>query len=406
VRGPRDLGAVAAVVAGRAGAAVLKTAGRVLIVDDDAGIRRSLIRVLDQAGFETEEAADGLRAVEALGKSQVDVVLSDLQMPGMGGMELLRRVREHDFDLPVILMTGAPSLETAVAAVEFGALRYITKPLNVEAVVEAVRYAVQLRRMARLKREATAHLGAHGEFPGDRAGLETAFGRALGALWMAYQPIVSNARRDVYAYEALLRSGEPSMPNPGSILDAAERLRRIWDLSRTIRSRVAAASRDLQQNTILFVNLHPEDLQDEELFAVKSPLSLIAPRVVLEVTERASLDAMHDVRERAAALRRLGFRIAIDDLGSGYAGLSSIVQLKPDVVKLDMSLVRDVDTDVTKQRLIRSMTQLCGEMGILVVTEGIETPAERDTVVGLGCDLLQGYVFARPARGFVEPTWT
>ncbi|HTR78286.1 MAG TPA: EAL domain-containing protein [Gemmatimonadaceae bacterium] len=382
-----------------------KSAGRVLIVDDEAGIRRLLTRALERAGFEADQADDGLHAMDLLDTSTFDVVISDLRMPGMGGMDLLRRVREHDLDLPVVLMTGAPSIETAVEAVEYGALRYLMKPVSVNAVVEAALYGVRMRQMARLKREAIAHLGVLDAFPGDRVGLETGFSRALDALSMAYHPIVSAARRAVYGYEALLRSGESSMPDPVSVLDAAERLGRICDLGRSIRSQVAAASRQLAEETLLFVNLHPLDLQDAELFARGSPLSAIAGRVVLEVTERASLDAVHNVRERTAALRDIGFRIAVDDLGSGYAGLSSLLQLQPDVVKLDISLIRSVDVDLTKQRLIRSMTELCEDMGILVVAEGVETPAERDVVVQLGCDLLQGYVFARPARSFVAPAW-
>ncbi len=107
---------------------------------------------------------------------------------------------------------------------------------------------------------------------------------------------------------------------------------------------------------------------------------------------------MPDLRERIKALRALGYRLAIDDLGAGYAGLTSFTALEPDVVKLDMALVRRCDSEPMKQQLIRSMTSLCRELGALVVAEGIETPAERDTVAGLGCDLLQGYLLGRPGE--------
>ncbi|MCP5157694.1 MAG: EAL domain-containing protein, partial [Ectothiorhodospiraceae bacterium] len=134
-------------------------------------------------------------------------------------------------------------------------------------------------------------------------------------------------------------------------------------------------------------------------------LSKQAHRVVFEITERASLDDVPDASSRVAALRKLGFRIAIDDLGAGYAGLASFAQLEPDVVKYDMSLIRDVHQSPTKQKVLESMTRLFAELDLLVISEGVETPEERDTLTALGCDLLQGYQFARPGPAFPPVAW-
>jgi EAL domain-containing protein (putative c-di-GMP-specific phosphodiesterase class I) len=115
-------------------------------------------------------------------------------------------------------------------------------------------------------------------------------------------------------------------------------------------------------STLLFVNLHARDLMDEGLAAPSSPLASIASRVVLEITERASLDEVTDVRGTVTRLREMGFRIAIDDLGAGYAGLTSFAHLEPEFVKLDMTLVRDVHQSAVKQKLVRSMTKLCKDI--------------------------------------------
>ena len=128
----------------------------------------------------------------------------------------------------------------------------------------------------------------------------------------------------------------------------------------------------------------------------------VASKVVLEITERASLDHIADLQPRIVLLRQLGYRIAIDDLGAGYAGLGSITSLEPEVMKLDMGLVRDVDVSLTKQTLVGAMIQLCAEMGITLIAEGIETRGERDTLRRLGCELMQGYLFARPAQPFPD----
>jgi EAL domain-containing protein (putative c-di-GMP-specific phosphodiesterase class I) len=150
----------------------------------------------------------------------------------------------------------------------------------------------------------------------------------------------------------------------------------------------------------IFVNLHPIELLDESLLSGDGALSTFAPRVVLEITERASLSGIGDLRERTRRLRQMGFRLAVDDLGAGYAGLSSFASLEPEVVKIDMSLVRDVGLSATKQRLIASMASACKDLGITVLAEGVETTEERDAVVLAGCDQLQGYLFARPQPPF------
>lgn len=350
-------------------------------------------------------AEDGAEAQVQLSSARFDVIVSDIGMPGMSGIELLRAVRGLDLDVPVILMTGDPGLRTAIQAVEFGAFKYLTKPVAKDDLLGVVERAAKLHRLALLKRESLAVLGQQTMQLGDRASEEVRFERALQCIWMAYQPIVSWRERRLFGYEALIRCEEPTLSRPDELLLVAERLGHLHDLGRVIRTSVSRQIERSDPGTTFFVNLHAADLEDEDLFAAAAPLSRMAGRVVLEITERASLERIKDVRGRIRLLRRLGFRIAVDDLGAGYAGLSSFTQIEPDVVKLDMSLVRDIDTQATKQRVVRAMAELCRGLGMIVVAEGVETPGERDTLDGLGCDLLQGYLFARPARDLPSPAY-
>lgn len=379
---------------------------RVLLVDDDEGIRKGYSRALRKLGFAVETAADGQEGVKRLSDGAFDVIVSDLSMPKMGGLAFLRAVRQYDLDVPVVLMTGEPDLATAVEALEYGAFRYLAKPVDLDKLGEIVRRAASMHRMARLKREAIEVIGSEGRQLGDRASLDARFSNALDELWMAYQPIVDYPKRIVFAYEALVRSGEPSLKSPPDLLDAAERLGRLDDLGRTIRERIARSAPQAPPNVPLFVNLHAADLNDLELFSPSAPLTSLASRVVLEITERASLHGVSGLATKVGYLRELGFRIAIDDLGAGYAGLSSFSQLEPEFVKLDMSLVRGVDASPRKRSVVRAMSQLCAkELAIQVVCEGVETPQERDVLVADDCSLLQGYLFAKPDRGFPVPQW-
>lgn len=376
-----------------------------LLVDDDDAVRGVYSRVLTSAGFNVFPASDGAGALELLERGAFDAVVSDISMPGMDGVQLLREVRRRDRDLPVILMTGGPTLETALRAIDYGVMKYLMKPVSSENITEAVRRAVRLYHLGRAKREALRALGTMTGEASDRAGLETSFDRALDSLWMAFQPIVSAADRQVFAYEALLRSEEPTLPHPGAVIDAAQRLGQLRRLDRATRQSAADAFSSSPPACLLFLNLHPEDLLDDSLFAETGALASMADRVVLEVTERSSLDLIPDVRDRVARLRAIGYRIAVDDLGAGYAGLASFVQMEPDFVKLDMSLIRGLHQSSLKRRLVRSMTSLCQEMGLGVIAEGVETPEERDSLVDLGLDLLQGYHFSKPARPFAQANW-
>ncbi|MBK7583760.1 MAG: EAL domain-containing response regulator [Myxococcales bacterium] len=377
----------------------------VLLVDDDDAVRSAYLRVLTNAGFDVRAAADGESALQQLRNESFDAVVSDISMPGMDGVQLLREVRQHDRDLPVLLMTGRPSLETATQAIDHGVMKYLSKPVGADELTDAVRRATQLQQLGRAKREALRALGTMTGEGSDRAGLEASFERALESLWVAFQPIVSAADRQVFGYEALLRTEERTLPHPGAVIDAAERLGQLPRLGRVVRQRAAEAFAASDPTWLLFLNLHPEDLLDETLLDAGGPLSTLAGRIVLEITERMSLDSVPDARARVARLRSFGYRIAVDDLGAGYAGLASFVQMEPDFVKLDMSLIRDVHKSSLKRRLVRSMTSLCQEMGLGVVAEGVEIPEERDALVDLGLDLLQGYHFARPAQPFAQPTW-
>jgi EAL domain-containing protein (putative c-di-GMP-specific phosphodiesterase class I) len=217
---------------------------------------------------------------------------------------------------------------------------------------------------------------------------------------MAFQPIVSHRRRGVHAFEALMRVTEPVLPNPGAVLSAAERLGRLPVLGRRIRQLVAAKA--AEADALLFINLHPRDLEDDELYASATALAASAHKVVFEITERAHLDDVRDLDARLSTLRELGYRIALDDLGAGYAGLTSFLRLRPDVVKIDMGLVQGLSSDDTKRRLVSSVTELCRGMGVAVVAEGIEERADYAALLELGIDLLQGYAFARPQRELVQ----
>jgi EAL domain-containing protein (putative c-di-GMP-specific phosphodiesterase class I) len=234
--------------------------------------------------------------------------------------------------------------------------------------------------------------------------LEVAFDRCVKSIAMHFQPIVHAKTRKRFGYEALLRTTDKALPHPGAILDAAERLERIPVLGRAVRGACAKVIKNAPPaRGVVFINLHLLDLFDKQLVSPFSPLTKVANRVVLEITERTSLAGQDDVRFRVAELRERGFKIAIDDLGGGHARMNTFTPLDTDFVKLDMSVVRDIDKHPMKKQLVTSIIALCKDHGTKVIGEGVETEAEAKVLVSAGCDYLQGYLIAKPALPFADP---
>ncbi|MBI5162189.1 MAG: EAL domain-containing response regulator [Micrococcales bacterium] len=377
---------------------------RVLLVDDEPSVVRAYTRLLEPT-YEVQTASDAEAAVELLDRMSFDVVVTDLRMPGQDGMHVLRAARARDPDVPVILLTASPSLESSVQALEDGALKYLVKPIERRELRDTVEAACQLHSLLTMKRQLLRALGPTSDPVSDRAALDARFTTALASIHMDYQPIVRWSDRSIVGYEALLRTGEASLANPLALLKAAKGLGRGPELSHAVWACVAADIERFGITSNVFVNIDPGDLEDNLLFSTASPLAPVAKRIILEITEREALKNVENVRARVFALRRLGFRIAIDDLGAGYSALTSFAELEPEIVKIDMSLVRSVHREPLKRRIIRLVVGLCSQLGITAVAEGVETLDEFETLRELGCDVMQGFLLARPGNPLPQVAW-
>ncbi|MEE9383530.1 MAG: EAL domain-containing protein [Nannocystaceae bacterium] len=373
-----------------------------LVVDDEPAVLRVFGTILRHAGFDTELARSGAEARDLVRENTYDAIVSDVRMPDINGIALIKQVRHIDLDVPVILMTGAPTVDTAMEAVALGAFRYLAKPVRSHELATAVDEAVKLHDLARIRRKTHPPLGTQVPSPADLAELDIVFRRAVDRIRLVCQPIVDLSRRRFVAYEALLRSDEPALATPLTLLHAAEQLERLPEVDRRVRELAAQHVARLPADVDMHVNLHPIALDDPSLYDATAPLTQVAHRIVLEITEQQRLSDPTRVGEQMAALRRLGYRVALDDLGAGHAGLTSIVTLHPETVKLDMALVRDIHRRDTQATIVGRVVDLCGDLGLTLIAEGVEVREELDTLVELGCNLFQGYDFARPQPHLVS----
>jgi EAL domain-containing protein (putative c-di-GMP-specific phosphodiesterase class I) len=213
-------------------------------------------------------------------------------------------------------------------------------------------------------------------------------------VYVDYHPIVVASTREIFGYEALARGQMRTLRSPEVMFDVAAEADLIWELSRLCRARaLEGMNTRLGPGELLFINVDPHDFTDP---AFNEQEVTDPSRVVIEITERTAIKDYPKFRERLKAFRAMGYRFAVDDAGSGYAGLGSIANLEPDFIKLDISLINAIDTNFIKQNLVQTMVRFAEDHNAMVIAEGVERAEEFKTVQELGVHLVQGFFLHRP----------
>lgn len=218
----------------------------------------------------------------------------------------------------------------------------------------------------------------------------------------AYQPIVEVASGQVFAHEALVRGpqGEPAMEVLARVneenrykFDQACRVKAVKDAKRL---GIDALGQFVSINFLPNAVYEPERCIRTTLEAARAS-SYPLDRIIFEVTEVEKIADRAHLANIIAAYKRFGFLTAIDDFGAGYSGLNLLAEYQPDLIKIDLELVRGIDASRPKRAILAGILGVCEELGIRAIAEGIETPAERDCLRDAGIQLMQGFLFARPS---------
>jgi EAL domain-containing protein (putative c-di-GMP-specific phosphodiesterase class I) len=215
----------------------------------------------------------------------------------------------------------------------------------------------------------------------------------------AFQPSVDLQRGVVCGYEALTRFESEAQALPSEWFGAAALYGCASQLEALALRAVLDARRDLPPGCFLSLNLSPEALASDEVAGVLLDAGDLAG-IVIEVTEQTPVEDYDCLRRRLDGLRACGARVAIDDAGAGYSSLSHILALEPQLVKLDRSLVTDVDLDARRATAVSAIAAFAGRLDAGVVAEGVERPGELERLMALGVPLAQGYLLAKPAPTF------
>ncbi len=366
---------------------------RVLVVDDDPRILSAISSVVRRAGYEVQTATDVAQGLMAAEACAFDAAIVDYNLADDTGLAVLWRLRNLQPDCARILCTGRDDLSAFLDAVNQGEVsKIVRKPFRVPELLSHLNEAVQTRRRrGRLGTGQSAEVAL-----AERRAIEELLQGEL--LKMAIQPIVHRDSTDVaWFYECLMRPQHALLSNPMELLGAGERHGEIVSVSNLALDKALMVLDKIPDEVGLFVNLHPAQLgQTEELMHRLRRVQDQAHRIVLEITERSRLHDIDGWDESIRLAGEMGFGIAVDDLGAGYSSLAILADLRPQFIKLDMSLVRNIDAEPRKQRLVQLMVTFGDATDAGVIAEGVETAEEEAALRDCGIQLFQGYFFGRP----------
>jgi EAL domain-containing protein (putative c-di-GMP-specific phosphodiesterase class I) len=217
-----------------------------------------------------------------------------------------------------------------------------------------------------------------------------------------YEPIVDVNTRTVFGYESLARGPEGTdLYSPVALFGAAQQHDMVFELDCLCRASGLKGAIDFPSETKLFLNvlptsIHDPDFQPDRLIKTLEECRLSPNDVVFEISEQESIDNLAAFRELNDEYRSLGFQFALDDTGSGYAGLEELIELQPEYIKMDRSVVSGVDQDPARQDVLSAFLDVAKKMGARVIGEGLDTVEELETLGHLGIHFGQGWLFGRP----------
>lgn len=366
----------------------------ILLVDDDQSVTRTLTLLLETRGYQVETARSGLEAFDKITET-TDIILLDLVLPDKGGFEICRYLKQNHTtkQIPIIVLSAKLLREDVVEALYLGADDCLTKPFECEELIahmEAV-----LRRGPILRNGKLASQGEEAIICEIRRIVDE------GLIVPFFQPIFLLNPFQLFGFEALGRPQTNTvLSNPELLFKAAVQYGLYQDMEiLSWKKAIDYASRFLNGRK-LFLNCSPYLVEGPKFPSIKSLFensTLKVENVILEITERAAISDFKVFYEYLSRYREYGFKFAVDDVGGGYASLESIVETRPEVVKIDRHIVSELEKDPFKRSIVKFIVAFCKENKILSVAEGIEKKEDLMAVMELGVDAGQGFYLSRPA---------
>lgn len=382
----------------------------VLVVEDHDFQRETLVAMLQRLNARTiHAAAEGQGALDVLATNSIDLIISDIDMPGVDGLEFMRLLAESGYRGSVIIVSGIESVlltatEAMTKAYGISLLGVISKPVTRAALSRLiVRHA---RPMPQLKEKTTSA----------RAFSLEEILRALDADQFEpfFQPKVELTTRRVVGAEALARWRHPKhgIVPPIRFVKPLEDAGKIDELMWVMLKKGAAFCSTLNATGVessIAINLSIRSLNNvqlaQQIAEIVKGCHLKPSQICLEITESAATTNLAAALENLTRLRMKGFTLSIDDFGTGYASMEQLTRIPFSELKVDRTFVANAGTNEAARLVLKSSLQLARDLSIDSVAEGVETQPDWELLQELGCDLAQGYYIAQPMEAAAYLRW-
>jgi EAL domain-containing protein (putative c-di-GMP-specific phosphodiesterase class I)/response regulator of citrate/malate metabolism len=377
---------------------------RVLVADDEPVVRAALGELVEAE--ETLElvgvANDAQEAIDLALREHPDVALLDVKMPGGGGPRAAREIRAGSPQTRVVALSAYEDRTSVLEMLRAGAVGYLVKGTRAAEIVRMMHnvtrgdVVLSSEVMGDILEELTGRLQIEGEEE-ELLSIQSARIRNVldhGELTMVFQPIVDLETEEVVGLEALARfPAGLDRPTQAWFTEAAAVGLRL-ELELAAIEAALAGLAEAPAGPYLSVNAMPDTLASEGLAELLT--NAPADRLVLEITEHAPVHDYEGLNKAMQRMRGRGIRLAVDDAGSGFASLRHILQLAPDIIKIDNALTRNVYKDPARRALAAGLISFAAELGATIIAEGIETREELDALRALGVRYGQGFFVGRP----------
>jgi EAL domain-containing protein (putative c-di-GMP-specific phosphodiesterase class I)/DNA-binding NarL/FixJ family response regulator len=372
----------------------------VLVVDDNASNVALMAALLHEQGLRRiHTETDARRVPRRLVDEDPDLVLLDLHMPHVDGHTVLKQIQRYAGGsyLPVLVLTADTTSQARDRALADGAQDYLTKPVDAaEATLRIANLLHTRRLLAALRETAEPAPGERGRRWIDHTERRARTDAVLreGNITAIFRPVVDVNTLQIVGHEGLSRFPDDYRLTPQQWFADAFSVGLGPELEWRAAMNILAGLDALPADTFLAINMSPATItyaHERELCPPE-----VCSRVVVELTEHVPIEDYSVVQRALETVRSYGTRLAAADLGSGYAGFRHLVSLRPDIIKLDMSLVRGIDASTEQRALASALVAFAGDVGAQVIAEGVETEDELDALRAIGVPWAQGFYFGMP----------
>jgi len=370
----------------------------ILIVDGDADSAQCMVDLLGSHGYKTDVTHNNVDALKQI-NHYPDLILLDRTLPDIDGLEICKEVRSNKRlqHISIIVLSEQDVSAEKVKGLQQGADDYVIKPVDDKELIARIEAVLRRNQVFRESQE-------------EKGVLVTELKRILNEELITpyFQPIYSMETHLPCGLEALSR------PQTNGLIDNAEFLFKtalILDMYSEVEMLCWRRAVDEWKKTAnrekLFLNCTPYFIESGRLTKDFLTNLNIDPRnIVLEITERTAIQKQSLFLKELNMLRDLGLNIAVDDVGSGFASLDTVIEIRPDIVKIDRHLVHNLHKDELRYNIVQAVISFCKKSKMMTVAEGIEYEEELDVVSELGIDAIQGFLIGKPSSNISPDIFT